>query len=156
MLFFAEWITGSIEGKDLLAVEQRIDAVTVDEGRSQQHAHRALKLRVGDAVMMLDTLGDPLLAGRDIEDEQPDGDGSGHRHQDDGKVFESQRAILVVFGRVDGWTDAAASRATRVAARPGAQTAAKLMRFECRCGSGEGNRLCARSMRSLRGRAHRD
>src|ERR1700674_218156 len=102
MLFFAEWITASIEGKICLPLSKRIDAVTVDEGRSQQHAHRALKLRVGDAVMMLDTLGDPLLAGRDIEDEQPDGDGGGHRYQDDGKAFESQRAILVVFARVDG------------------------------------------------------
>ena len=72
-------------GEDLVAVEERIDAVALHERRAEQHAHRAQELRIGDRVLVRDLLRD--VARRAAHDDAPDR----HRDQRDGRDDDDAR-----------------------------------------------------------------
>ena len=49
---------------------QRLDAVAVEDRRAEQHAHRALELRVVQGVLTVHLLLELLLAAHEVEHEQ--------------------------------------------------------------------------------------
>ena len=58
-------------GKDLVAVDQSaVTRLPGQDRRAEQRAHGAGELRVADGVEVLDLVLDPLLAGREIGDQQ--------------------------------------------------------------------------------------
>ena len=71
MLFLAPRMACEHRREDLVAVEQRLEAVAVDDRRPQQHAHRPLELRVVQRVVALDVLLDLLFAGGEVQHQRP-------------------------------------------------------------------------------------
>jgi hypothetical protein len=61
----------SIAGKDLVAVEERVHPVALQQGRAEQHAHGALELRIGDVVRVRERVLDRLFGrGEEVHAEE--------------------------------------------------------------------------------------
>ncbi len=56
--------------KDLVAVHKDLEAVAVEDRRSEQDAHRAQELRVAHRVEVRELLLDALFAGRQVDEQQ--------------------------------------------------------------------------------------
>ena len=65
------------------------EAHSAHEG-TQQHAHGALELRIGDGIRVRDALGDLRLADRKIDRQQYQHGGRGNRHQDERELLGLQ------------------------------------------------------------------
>ena len=75
-------------GENLRAIAQRSDEVAIENRRAEQLAHRALELRIGDAVALRDAAFDLLFAADEVAGENGRR-GSDNSRDPDGKKMES-------------------------------------------------------------------
>ena len=81
---------GEHGGKDLGAVLEVRDAVSVADRRPEQGAELVQELRIVDRVMVLELALDALFSGREVERE----DGNGGREQRANKASDQQHCLL--------------------------------------------------------------
>jgi len=82
-------------GKDLVAIQKHLEAVAGKDDRTEQDAERALELRIGNRVKVLDMPFDRLLPGHGVEDGEDDDEGDGDGGDDRDRLC-ARRGVLPV------------------------------------------------------------